>query len=222
MFPTYGIRVFGEGAMVGSIFGVLNPVMIVFLVPLISVLTVKIRSFTMILVGTLVSAGAVFLCFIPEAFSLDLVNSAFGQLIFDYWLEVPLGQRDPFYISLIIFIIVFTIGEAIWSPRLMQFSAEIAPRGKEGSYIALAILPYFVGKALAGGMAGGLLENYAPPDALSYPDHQMVWMWIGAMAMLSPIGMVIFRKMFRKVEDDAIEVAKQIALEAKEDIEEQG
>ena len=222
MFPTYGIRVFGEGAMVGSIFGVLNPVMIVFLVPLISVLTVKIRSFTMILVGTLVSAGAVFLCFIPEAMSLDLVNSAFGQLIFDYWLEVPVGQRDPFYISLIIFIIVFTIGEAIWSPRLMQFSAEIAPRGKEGSYIALAILPYFVGKALAGGMSGGLLENYVPEGALTYPDHQMVWMWIGGMAMLSPIGMVIFRKMFRKVEDAAVEEAKQIALEAQEDIEEQG
>ena len=75
----------------------------------------------------------------------------------------------------------------------MQFSAEIAPRDKEGSYIALAILPYFVGKALAGGMA-----------------------------MLSPIGMVGFRKVFKQVEEAAIEEAKQGALEAQEGIEEQG
>lgn len=214
MFPTYGIRVFGEGAMVGSIFGVLNPVLIVFLVPLISILTTKIRSYTMIFIGTLVSAGAVFLCFIPETVSLALVDSPMGALIFDHWLEVPVGQRDPFYISLIIFIVVFTVGEAIWSPRLMQFSAEIAPAGKEGSYIALAILPYFVGKALAGGMSGFLLESYTPEGALNYPDHQLVWLWIGGMAMLSPIGMVVFRKMFRKVESDAIEEAQRISNES--------
>ena len=70
MFPTYGIRVFGEGAMVGSIFGVLNPVMIVLLVPLISIMTVKVRSYTMLFVGTLISAGAVFLCFIPESVAM--------------------------------------------------------------------------------------------------------------------------------------------------------
>jgi MFS family permease len=214
MFPTYGIRVFGEGAMVGSIFGVLNPVMIVFLVPLISVLTMKVRSYTMLLIGTLVSAGAVFLCFMPESIAIFLSDTWFGELIFDRWLEVPVGQRDPFYISLIIFIAVFTVGEAIWSPRLMQFSAEIAPRGKEGAYIALAILPYFVGKALAGGMSGFLLTTYTPETATSYPDHELVWLWIGGMAMISPIGLVIFRKLFTQVETQALEEAKLVAAEA--------
>jgi len=218
MFPTYGIRIFGEGAMVGSIFGVLNPILIVFLVPLISIMTMKIRSYTMLMIGTLVSAGAVFLCFIPESISLSLVDSAFGKLIFDHWLEVPVGQQDPFYISLIIFIVVFTVGEAIWSPRLMQFSAEIAPHGKEGSYIALAVLPYFVGKALAGGMSGFLLESYTPADALSYPNHQMVWLWIGGMAMISPVGMIVFRKMFRSVETAAIEEAQRVSDEESADV----
>ena len=70
----------------------------------------------------------------------------FGTWLFDYWVEAPVGNQDPFVISLVLFIVVFTIGEAIWSPRLMQFSAEIAPRGKEGAYIALAVLPYFLGQ----------------------------------------------------------------------------
>ena len=208
-FPTYGIRVFGEGAMVGSIFGVLNPLLIVFLVPLISIMTMKIRSYEMLMIGTLVSAASVFLCFIPDSVALSLANGPFGTLVFDYWLEVPIGQRDPFYISLIIFIVVFTVGEAIWSPRLMQFSAEIAPRGKEGSYIALSMLPYFVGKALAGGMSGFLLANYTPEGLLTYPDHQSAWLWIGGMAMLSPIGMLMFQKTFKRLESDAMEDAQR-------------
>ena len=205
MFPTYGIRVFGEGAQVGSIFGVLNPVLIVFFVPLISVLTTKVRSYTMLLIGTALSASAVFLCFIPESIAVSLGDGILGELIYDYWLGVPVGQRDPFYISLIIFIFFFTIGEAIWSPRLMQFSAEIAPKGKEGAYIALAILPYFVGKALAGGMSGFLIESYTPATMSAFPDHKTVWLWIGGMAMISPVGLVIFRKLFTRVEQTALD-----------------
>jgi len=208
MFPTYAIRVFGEGAPVGSLFGVLNPVLIVFLVPLFSVLTMKVRSYTMLLVGTALSAGAVFLCFLPEGVTLALANSFFGELVFDYWLDIPIGQRDPFYLSLIVFIVVFSVGEAIWSPRLMQFSAEIAPKGKEGSYLALAILPYFLGKALAGGMSGFLLTTYTPETASTFPDHQHVWLWIGGMALISPVGLIVFRKLFRRVEADAIAEAK--------------
>ena len=58
MFPTYATRVFGYDFPVAGVFGTLNPAMIVFLVPLISALTVNIRSYTMLMVGTAVSAGA--------------------------------------------------------------------------------------------------------------------------------------------------------------------
>ena len=159
----------------------------------------------MLLIGTALSAGAVFLCFIPESVAISLGDGILGDLIYDYWLGVPVGQRDPFYISLIIFIFFFTIGEAIWSPRLMQFSAEIAPKGKEGAYIALAILPYFVGKALAGGMSGFLLESYTPSTLSVFPDHKTVWLWIGGMAMISPVGLVVFRKLFTRVEQEAMD-----------------
>ena len=49
----------------------------------------------------------------------------------------------------------------------------------------MTILPYFVGKALAGGMPGFLLETYTPESAVTCPDHQMVWMWIGALVMVA-------------------------------------
>jgi dipeptide/tripeptide permease len=209
MFPTYGIRVFGEGAMVGSMFGVLNPVMIVFLVPLISVLTMNVRSYTMLVIGTGLSAAAVFICFIPDSMAQAMADGWIGELVYGRWLEVPVGQRDPFYMSLLLFIVVFTVGEAIWSPRLMQFSAEIAPQGREGAYLSLAILPYFVGKALAGGLSGYLLTTYTPEGALEYPDHMWVWVWIGSMAAISPIGLLIFKNMFQRIEDDAVAEAQR-------------
>ena len=220
MFPTYAIRVFGADFPVASIFGTLNPVMIIFLVPLISALTVNIRSYTMLLWGTGLSAASVFLVFIPDSVAIGLGNTYFGTWVFDYWLEAPLGNQDPFLISLVIFIMVFTVGEAVWSPRLMQFSAEIASRGKEGAYIALAMLPYFLGKAGAGVLSEQMTARYFTDNQVIFSNHDVSWLWIGGMATISPIGLVIFRGVFARREAEAIEEAEQFAAEQKKLLEE--
>ena len=215
MFPTYAIRVFGADFPVASIFGTLNPIMIIFLVPLISALSINIRSYTMLLWGTGLSAASVFLCFLPDSIAASIGNTAFGTWVFDYWLEAPVGNQDPFLISLVIFIIFFTVGEAIWSPRLMQFSAEIAPRGKEGAYIALAMLPYFLGKAGAGVLSEQMTSRYFTDNQVLFPNHDIAWFWIGGMAAISPIGLIIFRGVFAKREKEAIEEAERFAEEQK-------
>ncbi|MFZ8990936.1 MAG: hypothetical protein ACO2ZJ_11405, partial [Pseudohongiellaceae bacterium] len=93
--------------------------------------------------------------------------------------------------------------EAIWAPRVMQFTAEIAPPGKEGSYVALSYLPFFLGQLLAGPLSGLLLANYMQENASgSYPEHYMVWVWIGLIAALTPLAMLTFRRLFRRVEED--------------------
>ena len=210
MFPTYAIRVFGADFPVVSLFGTLNPAMIVFLVPLVSILTIKVRSYSMLMVGTTLSAASVFICFIPDAWALSIGNTWFGSWIYDYWVEAPIGNQDPFVISLVIFIMVFTVGEAIWSPRLMQFSAEIAPRGKEGAYIALAVLPYFLGKVGATVMADILTGQYFSEGMVEFPNHEMSWFWIGIMCLISPLGMIIFKGTFNQSEKMAEAEAEAI------------
>ncbi|RJO68029.1 MAG: MFS transporter [Myxococcales bacterium] len=204
-FPKYGIRLLGEGVKIGNIYGVLNPIMIVFLVPLIASLTKKASSYRMMVVGTFISAFSVFIATIPAEFFAPLMDTWFSELIFDRWLDVPVSQRDPVFFALIFFIACFTVGEAIWSPRLMQFTAEIAPEGKEGSYISLSYLPFFAAKLVAGPLSGWLVATYTPVDEAgkamaSYPHHYMVWVWIGGMAILSPLGLVLFRNLFRAAE----------------------
>jgi proton-dependent oligopeptide transporter, POT family len=210
-FPKYGIRVLGEGAKIGSIYGVLNPVLIVFLVPLVATITRKISSYKLMVVGSIVSSFSCFIAIIPPRFFEGLTHTVLGELIFIKWLRMSDTMANllannppaPEYWPLIVFITVFTIGESIWSPRLMQFTAEIAPKGKEGTYIALSVLPFFAAKFVAGPMSGILVRTYTPLDAAGkalahYPNHWMVWVWIGGMALLTPIGLLAFRKMFTR------------------------
>ncbi len=203
-FPKYGIRIFGDGVKVGSIYGVLNPTMIVILVPLIAALTKKIGSYKMMLIGTFISAFSVFIAVIPHQYFAFLNNTWVGELIFARWLDVPVEGRSPLFFSVILFVIIFTIGEAFWSPRLMQFTAEIAPKGREASYLSLAVLPFFFAKFFVGPLSGWLVKTYTPEGLPSgvenYPDHYMVWVWVGTTAIISPIGLVVFRKLFTRAE----------------------
>jgi len=209
-FPKYGIRVLGEGAKIGSIYGVLNPVLIVFLVPLVAAFTKKTASYTLMIIGSIVSSLSCFIAVMPPEWFAHLTDSVFGELIFIKWLgmapDMPTLLANPpvpEYWPLIIFIMIFTIGEAIWSPRLMQFTAEIAPKGKEGTYIALSVLPFFMAKMVAGPMSGILVNAYTPVDEAgkamaSYPEHHMVWVWIGGMALFTPISLIVFRHWFKR------------------------
>jgi MFS family permease len=209
-FPKYGIRVLGEGAKIGSIYGVLNPVLIVFLVPLVAALTKKTSSYKMMIWGSAISSLACFLATMPASWFAGLTGTVAGELIFVKWLRMApdlpalmAAPPVPEYWPLILFILIFTIGEAVWSPRLMQFTAEIAPHGREGTYIALSVLPFFVAKFFVGPMSGWLVSTYTPVDAAgkamaSYPEHHMVWVWIGGTALLSPIGLLLFRRWFLK------------------------
>ncbi|HOW52256.1 MAG TPA: MFS transporter [bacterium] len=214
-FPKYGLRVLGLDAKIGAIYGVLNPVLIIFLVPLAALITKKMESYKLLVVGSIVSACSCFIVLIPGKSLEWVTDTVLGELIFVRLLgnfptveALRANPPTPDYWPLILFILVFTIGEAIWSPKLMQFTAEIAPKGKEGTYLALAILPFFLAKLIAGPMSGLLLNAYVPvgPNkeiAASYPDHPMVWVWIGGMAIITPIGLLLMKGLFQKREDHA-------------------
>lgn len=211
-FPKYGIRVLGEGAKIGNVYGVLNPVIIVFFVPLIAWLTRKWSSYKMITIGSIISAASVFFVVLPDKFYAPIADSIAGRLIWQEWLEVPDGtdiSTIAVYLALCLFVVFFTIGEAIWSPRLMEYTAKIAPKGQEGSYLSLSLLPKFISQPLVGFMSGKLLAVYAPAEEIvneagvkslqvgDISQHHMIWIWVGAVAIISPLGMIVFGKFLR-------------------------
>ena len=55
-----------------------------------------------------------------------------------------------------------TVGEAMWSPRFLQYAAEIAPEGRTGEYMGVAQLPWFLTKMIVPIYSGWFLLHYCP------------------------------------------------------------
>lgn len=208
ILPKYCPRVMGEGAKVGGIYNV-NTVMILLLVPAVTLLTHRVKSYTLMITGTVLSTCACFITAIPESVFSPLTDTVVGRAVFINWLhladtpaQLAANPPSPFYWSLIFSFLVFTLGEAVWSPRFYQFTAEIAPKGRESTYLALAVLPMFASKLFVGPVSGVLLNRYVPVDAqgavLPHDDHHMIWIWIGIMSAATPLGMVLYRRFFER------------------------
>jgi hypothetical protein len=88
--------------------------------------------------------------------------------------------------------VMLSVGEALWSPRLYEYAATIAPKGQEASYMALSSLPLFGAKLIVGITSGTMLAKYCPETGARHPET--MWLIIGGMALVTPLGAILFRK----------------------------
>src|SRR5512132_2016877 len=93
-----------------------------------------------------------------------------------------------------LYLIVFSIGEAFYYPRVYEYTAAIATTGKEASYGSLAYLPFLVGKLLVG-TGGWLLAAFVPEQGPR--DAGMMWLIFALAASVAPIGLILFRRYIR-------------------------
>ncbi len=163
--PYYLDRAFA-GSVVSEyfeFFSNLNPVLIFFLAPIVAGLTAKANVYKMMIYGTLVMALPTFLL-------------AIGPSI---WLFLT-------------YVLLMTIGEAMWQPRFLQWIAEIAPEGKTGLYMGIGQLPWFVTKILTGVYAGYFVSMYIPQGAdPSSMNSEFMWLMYSFIALVSPIGLIL-------------------------------
>ncbi|MBU2483386.1 MAG: hypothetical protein KJ760_20060 [Proteobacteria bacterium] len=54
------------------------------------------------------------------------------------------------------------------------------------------MLPYFVAKFFVGAVSGFLLVRYCPAECPR--NSQMIWLIVGGMALLTPIGLLLARR----------------------------
>ncbi|CAB9498795.1 Major Facilitator Superfamily [Seminavis robusta] len=157
--PKYMIREFGPDVAYGTVYSI-NPAMIMILVPIMTAATSQYDPLVMIHYGTYVSAASVF-CLVVST-------------------SIP---------ACISFVIVLSIGEAIWSPRLYDYTMSVCPEGREGTYGALASAPLFLAKLPVGFLSGILLQTYCPAEG---PRHsQLMWLIIACTTVTSPIFMTL-------------------------------
>jgi len=169
--PPYILRAYDKSVAdkMEYLVNAINPAIIFVGVPLLTALTRRVNIYTMMILGTLVSAVPTFLlCFGPR---LDLLLTYF---------------------------VVFSIGEAMWSARFYEYASEIAPAGRIAQYMGLASIPWLLAKGTTGFYSGVLLERYCAKGAPKEQLHTgTLWFIYGCIAMSTPIGLWLARKWVR-------------------------
>jgi MFS family permease len=165
--PMYVERAYA-GTWIGKNFEVatnFNPILIFILVPIVAALTQKRKVYNMMIAGTFVMAVPTFLLAIGPSF----------------W-------------TLLGYLVLMTIGEAMWQPRFLQYAAEIAPEGRTGAYMGVAQFPWFLTKVITSLYSGWFLVNFCPKDAPAGSlNTETMWFIYGCIAMSSTVMLVLAR-----------------------------
>lgn len=193
VFPKFGIRELGPGAPVGRL-SALNNLFIIFLVPVIGALTQRFSAYRMVIVGGVISAASIFIMALPTAWFQSMANGPFGNLIGHWYLNL-VGNVHPYYVMTTLFIIVLSIGEAFYSPRVYEYAASIAPKGQEASYSALSYIPFLLAKLLVGTVTTPLLAAYCPETGPR--RSEIMWLVVALLATIAPVGLFVLRNVIR-------------------------
>lgn len=166
-FPKYMVRVFGPDAPFGSLIA-LNPLCVVLVSLLSAPLGLKHHPVPIIIFGSFISAVSPF--------------------------ALAIGHT---YANAILFVLLLSIGEGIWSPRLYEYSVMIAETGREGVYTALAAAPMFLASLLTGATSGVLLDRYTPEKGAE-KQPEVMWAIIGLTSVISPALMLLLRPIIER------------------------
>jgi MFS family permease len=162
--PMYVARAY-KGTWTGDHFEVatnFNPLLIFILVPIVAALTQKAKVYNMMIAGTAVMAAPTFL--------------------------LALG---PSFWTLFGYLVIMTVGEAMWQPRFLQYAAEIAPEGRTGAYMGVAQFPWFLTKVITSLYSGWFLSRYCPAQGETHTER--MWLIYGFIAISSTFLLISAR-----------------------------
>ena len=152
----------GFGDWTGKLYAI-NPAIIIILVPVMTAITGQMKSYNCIMLGSFIAASSVFVL-------------GFGESI----------------MLIVMFQVILSIGEAIYSPRIYEYTASIAPEGREASYMAYSKAPMFFAKVAAGPATGILLFNLCPESGAR--NTELMWIIVGVTTMVSPVMLLLGRR----------------------------
>lgn len=169
--PAYTSRAFDGFVQENFEFFVnLNPILIFVLTPIVTALTVKKNTYSMMIIGTLIMSLPTFI--------------------------LVLG---PNINTLMAYLVLMTIGEAMWQPRFLQWVADIAPKGMTGIYMGIGQFPWFLTKMVTAAYSGWFLSRYCPADMpQSSLNTEHMWLIYSFIAISSTVMLLIARKWMMK------------------------
>ncbi len=190
-YPKFGIRELGAGAPIGRLWAI-NAGLIIVLVPLVGAITQRVSAYRMVTIGSAIAAASVFIMAMPVHWFEPLANGWPGDWLGHGYLGLKADVINPWYVMIFLFVVMLSFGEAVYSPRLYEYAAAIAPKGQEASYMSISYLPFFGAKLLVAGTSGYMLARYCPETGAR--DSGMLWLIIALTTCVAPAGLILFRK----------------------------
>lgn len=194
LMPKYWLRTIGPDAAIGTL-NAINPIGIVIGLILFIPLAGRYPTFKMLVYGAIVSSMALFPMAVPWTF---------------YGMEIG----NAHYLMALLAMALVTIGEVVWSPKLNEYTASIAPKGQEGAYLGMSLIPWFLAKTFVSMFSGHMLERWSPetvsvngaemPLQQAMVEHQLgywqrpeaMWLWLGLYALAGCLIALALRRWF--------------------------
>jgi hypothetical protein len=180
--PKYWLRVIGENAPMG-LFQAINPILIVVGLILFIPIANKFNIYKMLIFGGMISSISLFALVVPwRWFGSDIAAS--------------------YTTMTVIQLVILSIGEIIWSPKIQEYTAAVAPPGQEGSYLGMSLLPYFLAKTFIGLLSGHMLLRFCPvgiqPQIIAgtlsfWRSPEAMWLILGIFALFGLVIAMIFK-----------------------------
>jgi MFS family permease len=192
LFPKFWYRVIGPDAAVGNL-QAFNPILVIIGLVLVIPILQKFNVYKMLVFGALITSISMFIPALPLMGGFGIVE----------WT----------YATTIVFLLILTIGELIWSPRLSEYTAAIAPEGQEGTYLGLSMVPYFAAKVFVSGLSGPMLERWCPEFPPGEPNMgeriaagevpfwdtpYVMWLILGGAALFGTTIAILGKRWFTK------------------------
>jgi dipeptide/tripeptide permease len=192
LLPIYWARVIeavaGEKTDMGLLQSI-NPILIVVGIILFIPFSNRFHVFNMLIFGAMISACSLLVLVMPWQF--------FGS-----------NMPQAYFTMSLVMMVVLSVGEVIWSPKLNEYIAEIAPAGQEGSYLGMSMVPWFAAKLVVGAISGHLLLRWVPEGiglglqagTVDFWDRpEAMWLILFVWAISGPLIALLFRNWFKDV-----------------------
>jgi dipeptide/tripeptide permease len=187
VMPKYYTRVLTNDFELG-LANSINPfIIVVGLIVLIPVIN-RFATVKLIIVGMAISASSLVFMAVPLAWILSL---PFIHNI-----------QQAYFFIIVAQILVFAVGELIFSPRFTEYIASVSPPDKVSSYMALSALPMFIAKPINGFVSGILISRYCydgirpkiETGNIGYSQSpEFMWSIYLALAVISPIAVIVMK-----------------------------
>jgi len=151
----------------------INPVLIIILAPCLQWLTDKQPSYRIIAMGSSISSFSVLILAIFSTHTPPPAHIA-------GWLD---------YAPYIVFMMVFSVGEALWSPRLTFYMFDITPDDQKATYQAVSRVPGIIARLIAAWHSALLVETYCPSAVYCQP--RMLWVIVWLFSAITPFCLAV-------------------------------